>query len=628
MLFTQAKIGRSVSTTLAPHRADPYTPFPHDFLTCPKHQQVSKQRLRTRRTGAKQDTLREYAESCAEPYLTNATHEVGQRRMIQADPEHASSAETRIFQFTIPSQAAAQTTLTFDILSPSDMGLTFSPRPPPRPRKRSRAAADIDGEHSCLQKKKRRLRLFLITSRLSPQFSHPATNIVDRGSSKIAVWAKQRALGRNLLRKAAILNRIRRQTISARDVEDGQGRVLVEQEREQEQFELARLEFDHGSVDTYTRPVLSQTPSVPPAAAIRTGGHFVVSGSPSTSPSSSRSPSPTPPSPPLRGIADNDASEYRSPNEAYAHSPPRAQLPRRDYLPLPPSPLGLSNYDAFDADDDIPDPYSRFDDDDDEETQAPSYPFDDEEMNESPFPPTATVTTSSSTAQRSTTQVSTTPPQIAYADLNVLDAGEAVFGDYDQVDSGADTVWPSPFALETAPSTTTPSSSPDFPTLFATTSSTATFPTSKRTDSFATSPSFRPQKPKKSVSPNLAPSASASASPNFPTPASLPSTSISTSTSISVSPNFAPDLLLSPISVSTSTSVSPNLVPTLSTSPNFAAVDDYANPALPAVLLKREQANGESGGGEEVGRRRRNSDVEQERERESESERRRRVGRG
>ncbi|KAF1846919.1 uncharacterized protein K460DRAFT_239852, partial [Cucurbitaria berberidis CBS 394.84] len=337
----------------------------------------------------------------------------------------------------IPSPA--QTTLAFSIPPQPEMGLTFLPQPPPsRPKKRSRAAADIDGEHSCLQKKKRRLRLFLITSRLSPQFSHPATNIVDRGSSKIAVWAKQKALGRNLLRKAAILNRIRRRAVSAREVEDGHGRVLVEQEREQEELELARLEFEHGSVDTYTRPVLSQTHSVPPAAAIRTGGHFVISGSPTSSPSTSRSPSPTAPSPP-RGIADEEASEYRSPNEAYAHSPPRAQLPRRDYLPLPPSPLGLSNYDAFDVDDEIPDPYAHLDDD--EEDEVPSYPFD-EEVNANPFSPSTVTVTSSTTVQTGTTQAVETPPQSAYSDLNALDPEEAVFGDYDQGSEGVDAVWP------------------------------------------------------------------------------------------------------------------------------------------------------------------------------------------
>ncbi|KAF2126530.1 hypothetical protein P153DRAFT_265271, partial [Dothidotthia symphoricarpi CBS 119687] len=222
------------------------------------------------------------------------------------------------------------------------MGLTFLPRSPPGSLKRGRAAADIDGEHSNLQKKKRRLRLFLITSRLSPQFSHPATNIVDRGSSKIAVWAKQKSLGRNLLRKAAILNRVRRGAVSAKEAQQGRGRVLVEQEREQEQLRLAKLTFKYGSVDTYTHPVAG-------------------------------------------------SSGYCSPNEAYSYSMPRAQIPKRDYLPLGPSPLGLSNYDAFDMDEDIPDPYSHLDDDNDEEDgYTSSFPFDtSDDDDECPFSPAA-----------------------------------------------------------------------------------------------------------------------------------------------------------------------------------------------------------------------------------------------
>ena len=225
------------------------------------------------------------------------------------------------------------------------------------------------------RRRKRRLRLFLITSRLSPQFSHPATNIVDRGNSKIAVWAKQRALGRNLLRKAAILNRIGRRAIRAREATEGRGSVLVQQEREQEELQLAKLEFEQGSVDTYTRPVLDQ--SSLGSATSPTGRRI----SPSTSPSTSRSPSPTLPTLPRQ---TEDASEYRSPNEAYALSPPRAQGTRRDYLPLPPSPLGLSNYDAFDVDDDVPDPYSHLDDEDESVSYTTDY--------DSPFSHSVTAT--------------------------------------------------------------------------------------------------------------------------------------------------------------------------------------------------------------------------------------------
>jgi len=79
---------------------------------------------------------------------------------------------------------------------------------PVRSFKRRRPLWDVDGGTS-EGKKKRRLRLNLITSRLSRPFSSPATNIVDRGISKIAIWAKGRRLDKNLLRKAAIMNRVR-----------------------------------------------------------------------------------------------------------------------------------------------------------------------------------------------------------------------------------------------------------------------------------------------------------------------------------------------------------------------------------------------------------------------------------
>lgn len=466
---------------------------------------------------------------------------------MRADLDYTPPICARAFQFTVPAQGAVKSTLEFTPPPQLDMGLTFLPRPPPsRPKKRSRAVADIDGEHSCMQKKKRRLRLFLITSRLSPQFSHPATNIVDRGSSKIAVWAKQKALGRNLLRKAAILNRIRRRAISAREAEEGHGRVLVEQEREQEELELARLEFDQGSVDTYTRPVLSQTPSVPPAVAVRVGSHFVVSASPSPSPSPSRSPSPTPPSPPLKGLAEEGALEYRSPNEAYAYSPSRAQLSRRDYLPLPPSPLGISNYDAFDGDDDVPDRYARFDDED--EPIPNPYDNGDDDIDDTSF----FKATSLNTAQKRIVQdpSSMTPPPTVYSDFNVPSPIEAVFGDYGEDDEGADAVWPSTFAQEAA-SPGGGSTSPDFPALFATSS-----PASKRTDSFATPPNSRPHIPTKSVSPNFSPAtlAATSTSPNF------------TASSVSTSPNFTPSV----------TFTSPNFTPSTAftpISPNFAAFD-------------------------------------------------------
>jgi len=112
-------------------------------------------------------------------------------------------------------------------------------------------------------KKKRRLRLTLITSRLSQPFSAPATNIVDRGISKIAIWAKERRLDKDVLRKAAIMNRLQ----------------------------------------------------------LRLG--------------------------PARGMP-----ESREP-DIHLQAPRHMLLPVPGHIPLPPSPLGLSDYDALDLEDEI-----------------------------------------------------------------------------------------------------------------------------------------------------------------------------------------------------------------------------------------------------------------------------------
>ncbi|KAI2466981.1 hypothetical protein F4781DRAFT_330797 [Annulohypoxylon bovei var. microspora] len=91
-----------------------------------------------------------------------------------------------------------------------------------RPAKRERALHDVDGpgtgELSC---KKRRLRLHLVTSRLSQPYSWPATHILNRESGDdspvlsrflkfAAVGALKKAGHQSaLVRKAAILNRVR-----------------------------------------------------------------------------------------------------------------------------------------------------------------------------------------------------------------------------------------------------------------------------------------------------------------------------------------------------------------------------------------------------------------------------------
>ena len=79
-------------------------------------------------------------------------------------------------------------------------------------QKRSRALADVDGDNSdTRQRKKRRLRRDLITSRLSRPYASPATHIISRNAVRLGIWTGRRYIGRNVFRKAAILNSMRRE---------------------------------------------------------------------------------------------------------------------------------------------------------------------------------------------------------------------------------------------------------------------------------------------------------------------------------------------------------------------------------------------------------------------------------
>lgn len=103
--------------------------------------------------------------------------------------------------------------------SPAIIQSSSSPTSPMSPesdahcplRKRSRVVADVDSDNSgTRQRKKRRLRRDLITSRLSRPYASPSTHIVSRNAVKLGVWTGRRHIGRNVYRKAAILNSIRR----------------------------------------------------------------------------------------------------------------------------------------------------------------------------------------------------------------------------------------------------------------------------------------------------------------------------------------------------------------------------------------------------------------------------------
>ncbi|KAE9963608.1 hypothetical protein BLS_002248 [Venturia inaequalis] len=180
-------------------------------------------------------------------------------------------------------------------------------------RKRTRPLADLDDSHAG-SKKKRRLRLLLITSRLSRPFSTPATHIVDRGSSKIAVWAKKKSsLGQQVLRKAAIMNfarcRIREKEACSRK---DSGVSVGEDER----------------AEVRRRASLGVETDV---------------------------------------LGEIEVKRWQGPNNLAVHTTWPKTTGRCAERIVQPSPLGLSNYDALDEEDEID--FGYFDDEDkDEET--------------------------------------------------------------------------------------------------------------------------------------------------------------------------------------------------------------------------------------------------------------------
>ncbi|KAF2117974.1 hypothetical protein BDV96DRAFT_406861 [Lophiotrema nucula] len=191
----------------------------------------------------------------------------------------------------------------------SKICLSFPVRPSPTSRKRGRHLSDVEGDGSSSHRKKRRLRLEPLTSKLSAPFSDPASHFVDRGSSKIAVWAKQKGLGTSLLRKAAILNSIRHKS------------------RSQDFFENA-----------------------PKIKVESPGGDTTETGNARSSNHISK-----------KHVDTQEAGEARlafefprypiSPSANEPAERPSLHSTSRSYASMPPTPLGLSNYDAFDLSD-------------------------------------------------------------------------------------------------------------------------------------------------------------------------------------------------------------------------------------------------------------------------------------
>lgn len=74
--------------------------------------------------------------------------------------------------------------------------------------KRPRASEDEDESSHCRPTKKRKLRHHLTTSHLSKPSAEPASYIPTRPPWRRGIWARHRAIFKDLLRRAAIFNSI------------------------------------------------------------------------------------------------------------------------------------------------------------------------------------------------------------------------------------------------------------------------------------------------------------------------------------------------------------------------------------------------------------------------------------
>ncbi|KAL8996359.1 MAG: hypothetical protein Q9188_006590 [Gyalolechia gomerana] len=139
---------------------------------------------------------------------------------------------------------------------PSTFPLTFRESNSQSPLKRHRSETDVDGEGSVdLQKKKRRLRLDLVTSRLSQPYATPTTHIISRKSRRPGAWTSPRISIRSPLRRAAILNAIRIKRMPAKPFGPREVDLLTGLKFQKES--------DHTEVDLITHGVRTPQGSVP-----------------------------------------------------------------------------------------------------------------------------------------------------------------------------------------------------------------------------------------------------------------------------------------------------------------------------------------------------------------------------
>ncbi|KAI4125737.1 MAG: hypothetical protein LQ338_004101 [Usnochroma carphineum] len=195
--------------------------------------------------------------------------------LIEWQPKQRSS---------FPDSAVPPTAIPSPRILPPIFPLAIRESSPQSILKRPRVETDVDGEDSVhSQRKKRRLRLNLITSRLSQPYATPTTHIISRHSRRPLPWIRPRNPIRSPLRRAAILNAIRIKRAPAKNFGPKETNLLTGLKPQKE--------LDHTEVDLITQ-------------GVRT----------------------------LRGPMPDGCSP-------------------RQHLPPSPSPLGPSNYDALDEED-------------------------------------------------------------------------------------------------------------------------------------------------------------------------------------------------------------------------------------------------------------------------------------
>ncbi|KAF2103907.1 hypothetical protein NA57DRAFT_50766 [Rhizodiscina lignyota] len=217
--------------------------------------------------------------------------------------------------------------------------LTTAPKPNGRldanPLKRRRRLTDVEGDRtSALLRKKRRLRLTLITSRLSRPFSSPATNIVDRGQNKAAVWARIRKsrlrVGRDVCAslKAGANGNVSGATVAGIGMPEPMLRKAAILNRLRLQGKLFQMKTDSGVPIVSDAPLKCQLQSQEPKA--------IASGATDE--------------PFVETVITTEAERIESPNLAALLT-----MSKETYKPVSPSPLGMhTNYDALDLEDEFP----------------------------------------------------------------------------------------------------------------------------------------------------------------------------------------------------------------------------------------------------------------------------------